>query len=241
MAMATSARTRGIEFLRQRGGGIAVELLINFVLPYVIYDRAKPHLGEVGALIASSAPPIIWSLVEFAWRRRVDFISMFVLAGIALSLLAMLGGGSVKFLQLRERLVTAVIGLAFVVSALIGRPLVYEFARANLKRSRSEALDDFESHRDDPYFRRVMTTMTLVWGVGLMAEAGMAAVLVWNLTVKQYLIVGPIVGYGSMGALAAWTFLYVRRARRRGDARRAAEAARRAAAGEPTSAQPQTP
>jgi hypothetical protein len=231
MAGLTDARTRAVAFLRKNGGGVGVEILINFALPYLVYDRAKPHLGEVGALIASSASPIVWSLIEFARRRRVDFISMFVLAGIALSLLAMLGGGSVKFLQLRERLVTGVIGLAFVVSALIRRPLVYEFARASMKRNQSAELAQFEAHRDDPGFRRVMTTLTMVWGLGLMAEASLAAVLVWNLTVKQYLIAGPIVGYGVAGCLALWTWLYVKRAQRLGEARRVREAQASGAAG----------
>jgi hypothetical protein len=35
---------------------------------------AKRDLGDVHALIASSGPPIAWSLVEFARQRRVDAI-----------------------------------------------------------------------------------------------------------------------------------------------------------------------
>jgi hypothetical protein len=49
------------------------------------------------------------------------------------------------------------------------------------------------------------------------------------LSVHDYLIAGPLIGYGTMGALALWTFLYARRARRRGEARRTAEAAELAA------------
>jgi hypothetical protein len=236
MADQQTVISRIIGFLRQSGGGIAVEALINFVLPYVIYDQAKPHLGEVNALIASSGPPIAWSLIEFARKRKVDFISMFVLLGIALSLLAMLGGGSVKFLQLRERMVTAAIGLAFVISVVVRRPLIYEFARASMRRNKSAELDDFESRRDDPGFRHAMNVMTLVWGCGLMAEASVAALLVWNLTVKQYLIAGPILGYSVSGLLVAWTFLYVRKARARGEARRAA-----ARANAPMPAEPAAP
>jgi hypothetical protein len=212
-------------FARKHGARVATELLINLILPYVIYALAKPSMGEVKALIASSAPPIIWSLVEFARHRRVDFISVFVLAGIALSLLAMAGGGSVKFLQLRERLVTVVIGLAFVISALIGRPLIYEFAAASMRRNGSEDLATFEAHRHDAGFKAFMKKLTLVWGFGLLAEAGVAVIVVLNTTVKQYLIIGPIIGYSSMGLLIGWTFLSVRKARAAGDARRAAEEA----------------
>ncbi|MEO7681799.1 MAG: VC0807 family protein, partial [Sphingomonas sp.] len=101
-------------YLREHGGRVLVEALVNFILPYLIYTVAEARLGEVGALLASSAPPILWSIFEFARHRRLDALSVLVVAGIALSLLAMLGGGGVRFLQLREKLVTGVIGLAFL-------------------------------------------------------------------------------------------------------------------------------
>src|ERR1043166_9001389 len=117
-------------YLQEKGAHILVEALVNFILPFVIYNYAEAPLGEVRALLVSSAPPIAWSLVEFARHRRVDALSLLVLSGIALSLLAMIGGGGVKSPQLRKNRVTGVIGLAFVGSALIGKPLIYELARA---------------------------------------------------------------------------------------------------------------
>jgi hypothetical protein len=217
-------------FLKERGAGLAVEIGVNFVTPLLIYDLAKPHLGEVRALMASSAPPILWSLVEFARKRRVDALSLIVLAGIALSLLAFLGGGSAKFLQLREKLVGAVIGLGFLVSVAIRRPLIYQLARASIGRRNPSELAEFEARRDEAGFKRTMTFMTLVWGVGLLADTAAGCALVMLLSVHDYLIVGPIEGYAFYGGLMLWTFWYARRARRRGDARRAAEAAAREAA-----------
>ena len=70
-----------------------------------------------------------------------------------------------------------------------------------------------------------MTIMTVVWGVGLVAEAAVSGALVFTMSVKQFLIVGPIVGNATMGALGLWTFWYSRRQRRKGEARRAAAAA----------------
>src|ERR1700679_765887 len=101
-------------FIRNNGANIAGEGLINFLAPFAIYTLAKSHLGDVHALMASSAPPIAWSLFEFIRRRRVDAVSMLVLAGIGFSLIGYFGGGSAKFLQLRERLVTGLIGLIFL-------------------------------------------------------------------------------------------------------------------------------
>lgn len=212
-------------YLRKDGLRILVEALVNFILPFVIYTYAEAPLGEVRALLASSAPPILWSLIEFARYRRVDALSVLVVSGIALSLLAMLGGGGVRVLQLREKLVTGVIGLAFLGSALIRKPLIYELARASMRRKSEGEAQQFEALQVHAAFRRTMTVMTLVWGLGLVADVAVSVVLVFVLSIREYLIVNPILGYGTMGALSLWSFFYGQRAKRRGEARRAAAAA----------------
>jgi hypothetical protein len=216
---------RGAAWVRANGAAIAVEGLINFIAPVAIYDLCKRPLGDVGALIASSGPPILWSLIEFARKRRVDAVSILVLAGIALSLVAFIGGGGARFLQLREKLVTVLIGLAFLGSAAIGRPLIYYLARATLKRRNAAELADFEAMKDNVYFRRTMTVMTVVWGAGLLADAAVAVGLIFTLSIHDYLLAGPAVGYATIGILTLWTFWYVRRQKAKGEARRRREAA----------------
>jgi hypothetical protein len=211
---------------RKTLGSIAIELLVNFLLPYVIYVKSETGIGQVHALLAASLPPIVWSVIEFARRRRVDAVSILVLAGIVLSLLAFFGGGSAKFLQLRENLVTGLIGLVFLGSAAIGRPLIYQLARASkLRQSKAEA-ERFESLRNKQHFRHGMTVMTLVWGFGLLAQTAVACMLVFRVSIPRYLVISPILGYGTMACLALWTFWYVKRMKRRGAAAIAASSAK---------------
>jgi len=224
---------RTIGYLRKDGLHVLVEAQVNCIQPFVIYSYAEARLGDVRALLASSAPPILWSVVEFARRRRLDALSVLVVSGIALSLLAMLGGGGVRFLQLREKLVTGLIGLVFVGSALIRKPLVYELARATMRRKSESEAQEFEALQIHAGFRRTMTVMTLVWGFGLLADVAISVVLVFVLSIREYLLVNPILGYGTMGGLSLWSFLYGQRAKRRGEARRLAQAA---SAGEVTAA-----
>jgi hypothetical protein len=209
--------------VRKNAGRVSVELMVNVALPYACFVIAQPKLGDVRALLLSSAPPILWSLAEFARKRRVDALSLIVLTGIALSLLAFAGGGSVRFLQLRENLVSGAIGLIFLGSAAIGKPLIYQLALATAARRSESAKAEIESLKDNVYFRRTMMSMTLVWGFGLLAATAVACALVFALPIATYLLIGPFVGYGFMGALALWTFWYGARARRLGAARRAAE------------------
>jgi len=200
----------------------AREVAINIALPFAIYRLTHDRFGDVNALIASSAPPILWSIAEFIRHRRIDALSLLVLFGIALSLLVYLWGGSVRVLQLRERLVTIIVALVFLGSAAIGRPLMYELVRAFLARTNSPDLERVEAARDNTMFKRGMTIMTLVWGFGLLADAALSILLVFVLSISVYLVVNPILGYVSIGSLTLWNVWYGRRLRRRGEARQAA-------------------
>ena len=182
-----------------------IDMAVNIILPVLVYIWLKPHLGDIDALLASSLPPIAWSLIEFLRRRKIDALSMLVLAGIALSLLAFAGGGGIHLLQLRENLVTGLIGLAFLGSAAIGHPLIYQLARATEARKSAANQAAFEARRDKPLFKRTIMTMTLVWGTGLVTSATLSIALVYTLPIQTYLIISPILGYGTMGALTLWT------------------------------------
>lgn len=212
-------------WIRERGPGVATEVAVNFLAPFLIYSLTKSSLGDVKALIVSSAPPILWSVAEFIRHRRLDALSLLVLVGIGLSLLAFFGGGGPKFLLLREKLVTAAIGVVFLGSAAIGRPLIYQLARAQILRRNNADLGAFEALQDNIYFKRVMLVMTLVWGFGLVGEAAVGVILVFALSIRAYLLVSPVLGYGTMGLLTLWTFWYRQRARRMLGIRRAAETA----------------
>lgn len=212
--------------IRTKGPAFAADIGVNFVLPFLIYSYAAPRLGDVQALLASSVPPILWSIAEFIRHRRLDALSLLVLAGIILSLLAFFGGGGPRMLQLREKLVTGVIGIAFLVSAAIGRPLIYELARAGMARSGSVEAERMQGLRNDRRFRRSMTIMTVVWGFGLILDVAIGAALVFSLTIKEYMIVNPFEGYAVLGGLSLWTFWYSRRSKDRNEALRAAEAPR---------------
>lgn len=188
-----------------------LEVAFNILLPYLTYTLVKPAHGDVHALMAAAGPPILGSAIELARSRRIDALSLLVLAGVALSLLAFVGGGDPRLLQLREQLVAAAIGLAFLGSAIIGKPLIYQLARARMKREAPSGVGSFEELRDNPIFRRTMMVMTLLWGAALLAEAALCCALVYTISIRHYLLLSPILGGSTVGALTAWSFWYARR------------------------------
>ena len=121
--------------------GFVLELAVNFLLPWLAYRLALPHLGETGALIASAVPPIVWSLIELVRFRRVDALSVMVVAGIVLSVAAMVLGGSPRVLLLRASLVSGAIGVVFLLSLPLRRPLLFYLARAGVYHTIKHWLD----------------------------------------------------------------------------------------------------
>ena len=221
MGSGTMTKANAIRWLREKGPALALDLAVNFVAPILIYNAASDRWGDVGALLASSVPPLLWAVIGFVRERRIDALSVLAMPGIALSLLAFIGGGSPRFLELREKLVTLLIALAFLGSAAIGKPLIYPLARATMARQSRAAAEAFDAKRNEATVLHTVMVMTLVWGFGLLADFALSVVLIYALSISAYLVIGPIIGYATIGSLTLWTFLYRRHRERYADALRA--------------------
>ncbi|WP_196782580.1 VC0807 family protein [Chromobacterium paludis] len=189
---------------------LLLELGVNFVLPWACYHWGKPLWGEMGGLLLSAVPPLLWSLWEL-WRdKRVDALSVLVLLGIALSLAAMALGGNEKMLLLRESMLSGLFGVAFLLSLLLPRPLVFYLARATMERQREDGRERCESLWRQASFRQSMRLMTALWGGGLVLETALRSWLAWHWPVERSLLVLPWIGYAIYGSLVAITW-YLRR------------------------------
>ncbi|HEX3637133.1 MAG TPA: VC0807 family protein [Paraburkholderia sp.] len=199
--------------------GFVLELAVNFLLPWLAYRLALPHLGETGALMASAVPPIVWSLIELLRFRRVDALSVMVVAGIVLSVAAMALGGSPRMLLLRESLVSGAVGVVFLLSLPMRRPLIFYLARATVAREMEGGAERFEAlWRERPALVGAMRLMTLVWGVGLTGETALRAWMALTWPIERFLVVSPFIGYGIYGALTLWTLWYRKTMRSRVEA-----------------------
>ncbi|MGF6444009.1 VC0807 family protein [Paraburkholderia youngii] len=199
--------------------GFVLEVAVNFLLPWLAYRLALPRVGETGALIASAVPPLIWSAAELARFKRVDALSVMVVAGIVLSVAAMALGGTPRMLLLRESLVSGAVGVVFLLSLPMRRPLIFYLARATVAREMEGGAAHFEAlWRERPGLAPAMRTMTLVWGVGLTAETALRAWMALTWPIERFLVVSPFIGYGIYAGLALWTLWYRKTMRSRVEA-----------------------
>lgn len=188
--------------------GIVFTLLINGVVPYVIYNLLLGHVSNIAALSIASIIPLLDNLLTLVRHRRLDVFGMFILLGFVLSFGTVLLGGDEKLILLRESFVTAIMSLVFLVSLLFKRPLIYHFALRFTVGNDPQAQATFASRWTIPYFRFVMRAMTTVWGLALLAEALIRTVLVYNLSVSAFLAISSVITYGIIGLTILWTVLY---------------------------------
>jgi hypothetical protein len=187
------------------------ELLANFVGPWAVYEALDGRFGDVTALIVSAMPPLLWSVYELVKTRRLDAISVVVVASILFTLAATAMGGSARLIQIRDALVTGVVGVIFLGSLLLKRPMIFYLARATMARHTADGAADFEQVWDKPDVPKLLRTLTAVWGAGLVGQTAVMCWLAWIWPIGRYLLVGPVVGYGIFGLLMVWSLLYLAR------------------------------
>jgi hypothetical protein len=141
--------------------------------------------------------------------KRIGLIAIVSLVGIVFGFGLSFATGNAIFALLKDSLLTGVFGLLFVGSLATSRPLIY---RLNLDlagtdpaaRAASEAL------WERPAAQRAFRLITLVWGGGLLLEAAVRVVAAFTQPIATATSLSPIISVVTIGAILAWTVLYVR-------------------------------
>jgi hypothetical protein len=188
-------------------------LCINLLLPWLAYRLAYPHWGQPGGLLASAVPLLAWMAWDLVRHRHFDALSGMVLVGIVLSLAAMILTGAWQNLALDEPMVSGMIGVAFLVSLALPRPMVFYLARSTVARESVKRASEFEQEwREHPKLAHRVRIMTLVWGIGLITENTLRTLIVWGAEGDPHSVVeSNVLRYGFYGVLMLWTIWYRRR------------------------------
>ncbi|WP_129727368.1 VC0807 family protein [Ectobacillus funiculus] len=188
--------------------GIVITLLINGAVPFVVYEILRSHMSSIAALSIATVIPLIDNLFSFIKRRKMDVFAVFMLVSFLLGIIMMCIGGSERLLLIRESFVTGILGIIFLGSLLFPRPLIFYFAIRFTVGNDPDKTSAFADNWQYAYFRFVLRLMTVVWGVALLGESAVRSILVFKLSVTQFLAVSNFVMYGFIGAAIVFTVIY---------------------------------
>lgn len=182
-------------------------LFINVALPWLAYRLAQPHWGPVGALAASAVPLLAWIVWDLYHSRHFDALSAIVLAGILLSLAWALIDKSQHRRAIEDPMVTGAIGLTFLLSLPLRKPMIYYLARSTAARESPDSVTAFEhKYRTRPDFVARLRMMTVIWGIGLTAESVLRywVVSAWP-DAQQAVQISTALRWSIYGGLTLWT------------------------------------
>jgi uncharacterized membrane protein len=196
---------------------IVLSLVINGAVPVIVYNLLLGHFSSFVSLLIATLIPLGDNLYQIVKYRKADAFGLFMLTGFILSLLAFVLGGNEKLILLRESMVTGLLGLIFIGSLFVAKPLIYHFAIRFSVSDVSEKKGQFAKNWEVPYFRFVLRIMTAIWGIALLGEAIIKIILVYELSITAFLAVSQLIFYSVIGAAILFTMVYRRYAKNRLD------------------------
>ncbi|MFE6859657.1 VC0807 family protein [Nocardia sp. NPDC057668] len=181
---------------------IAIPVAAYYALHALGYSDLVALLG--GALC--SAAIVVFGAVR---ARQVDLFAGVVLGGFLVGLAGALVSGDARMVIVRESFGTVVVGAAFLISALIGKPLTYAAARKAFAASPHLHVME-EAYRTNPAVRRLHSTLALAWGIALVSESALRIVLAYRLPVSTMAWLSSVLMIGVMSIMGVVSFLVIK-------------------------------
>jgi hypothetical protein len=173
-------------------------LAINLIGPWLIYvllERMFPSPSRI-PLWASAAVPTIDLLWVLYRKRRIDVPAAISMAQLSLAVAISLFVHDPRQAMAGHALQPAAQGLVFLVSMLMGRPLIVLLARQAIcgddpvRQARFDAA--VATH---PAVRRGMTHITLAWTLALCGETVARLAILQRTPVSTYLFIAHLMSY----------------------------------------------
>ncbi len=204
---------------------VALIVFFDIAAPLAAYALLRSAgLSAVSALLLSGVFPALGVTAGVIRHRRLDVVGALVLAGIAVGTILGLVSHTARLVLVEGSVPTAVFGAACLGSLRATHPLMFSFARefAGPETPQGREMTELWQHAG---YRRVMRTITAVWGFGFLLEAALRIVIVYNTSTGTALASSVATPFIWAAALSAWTLAYGRHQRKKGE-RQAAAAAR---------------
>ncbi|KJY41918.1 hypothetical protein VR41_10355 [Streptomyces sp. NRRL B-1568] len=215
----------------QRGGGGKAlanwgpAILFSAILPFVTYGMLTDHgVSQVKALLLISLWPAVETLLHLAIRRRIDEFGVMMLVLMLLGALSATAYNSTELVFLKDSAITGLLGLTFLGSLTLRRPLMFYLGRKFGTDGTPEGLARWNGLWEFPGFRRAQYLLTTVWGLGFLVDAAIRAVLTYTLPTGAMVLVNNVFPLVVVAALVTWTTRVAKAGRARSAAAQAAAA-----------------
>jgi len=190
-------------------------LVWGAALPIGVYFLVRSHVHtDTQALVIAGGFSVAWIVLQFVRQRKVDAVGAVVLFGFAVGVVSStLLGGNAYVLKVRDAAFTALFGVACIVTLFThDRPALFYVGRYLSAGSDPAKVSAFDRMHEAPTGRHAFRVLSVVWGIGLVVEAGARMTLADLLPTGTFLAVSPFITASVIGSLFAFTAVYTKRA-----------------------------
>jgi Protein of unknown function (DUF3159) len=178
------------------------QLGVESIVPVVVFYGAWKLIGLAGAVVCAT----ILSLAIAGWQiraRRGGALALATAIFVVIQALVALAAHSATVYLAQPVVLSACWGIAYLGSAILGRPLIGVFANAWYPFP--------PAFRAGAPFRREFGMQSLVWGVYCLARAALRLVVLLGSGVGSFVLVSAVTGAPIIIALVFWGVWHARR------------------------------
>jgi hypothetical protein len=186
------------------------DLIFFLVLPLVIWNFGREFTGDYYAMLLSSVPGIIYSAIRFMMVKKVNISGLFIITNLVLGTLVDVLSGSAMQMLWNNVYYGYFLGLLFLLTIFINKPLVLFFSLdfAELQGS------DRQSTKESFYQSKVLFVFKLITFGFALREILLASVKAW--LIIQYgvesfdkgIILKQVLSWG-ITAISVYGFIYI--------------------------------
>ena len=181
-------------------------LVVDVAMPIVTFNLLTSYgVSTLWALVAGGLFPAINNLRVWAKSRRLEPLGIIVMTFLVIGTAASLISGSVFFALIKESFLTAAFGLICFGSLLGQRPLMFYINRQFVAGDDPVRLEWWNGLWQYPNFRAAQRFVTVVWGIAYLIEAALRVVFAMVLSPAQVVAISPVMAFGVLIVLIAWT------------------------------------
>ncbi len=190
---------------------VGLSLFINGVCPYLLYRYLAPHYpaGSLMPLLYASIFPLSGLALNLVRTRTVDYIAAIALFEISYNIVTALLASTVRWALIFRSSEGFIVAAIFLVSVLIGRPIIFYISRQFAAGADPERQQVFAAI-DAADKGRTCATATLVWVAGITCLTLFNLTLALNLAAANYLLFAQIANTSINVLLVIWTVRFVR-------------------------------
>jgi intracellular septation protein A len=185
-------------------------LVFDVAMPIVVFSVLTSYsVSTLWALVAGGLFPAINNLRVWAKSRRLEPLGIIVMTFLVIGTIASLMSGSVFFALIKESFLTATFGFICLGSLLAERPLMFYINRQFVAGDDPVRLEWWNRLWQYPNFRTAQRLVTAVWGIVYLVEALLRVGFALVLSPAQVVEISPVMAFGVMIVLIAWTRRYM--------------------------------